>query len=213
MLNLAGIRKDYSKATLDITTVHPDPVIQFETWFQEVLDAAVLEPSAMALASVNKDGRPSLRIMLLKGIEEGKFIFYSNYKSRKGKELQINSACAATFFWPELERQVRIEGNAELLKRLATEEYFKTRPRDSQVAAWASPQSESIRDRKVLEDLIEQTEGKFKRYKVLPLPPHWGGYALSPLSVEFWQGRPSRLHDRILYTRKQNTWTIERLAP
>ena len=213
MLNLAGIRKDYLKATLDINAVHPDPVSQFDTWFQEALNAAVLEPSAMALASVNKDGWPSLRIMLLKGIEEGKFIFYSNYKSRKGKELQINPACAATFFWPELERQVRIEGNVELLKRPVTEEYFKTRPRDSQVSAWASPQSESIRDRKVLEDLIEQTEGKFKRYKVLPLPPHWGGYALSPLSVEFWQGRPSRLHDRILYTRKQNTWTIERLAP
>lgn len=213
MLNLAGIRKDYLKATLDINAVHPDPVSQFDTWFQEALNAAVLEPSAMALASVNKDGWPSLRIMLLKGIEEGKFIFYSNYKSRKGKELQINPACAATFFWPELERQVRIEGNVELLKRPVTEEYFKTRPRDSQVSAWASPQSESIRDRKVLEDLIEQTEGKFKRYEVLPLPPHWGGYALSPLSVEFWQGRPSRLHDRILYTRKQNTWTIERLAP
>lgn len=213
MLNFAGIRKDYLKATLDINAVHPDPVSQFDTWFQEALNAAVLEPSAMALASVNKDGWPSLRIMLLKGIEEGKFIFYSNYKSRKGKELQINPACAATFFWPELERQVRIEGNVELLKRPVTEEYFKTRPRDSQVSAWASPQSESIRDRKVLEDLIEQTEGKFKRYEVLPLPPHWGGYALSPLSVEFWQGRPSRLHDRILYTRKQNTWTIERLAP
>ncbi len=213
MVDLAGIRNEYSKATLDIHTVHPDPVKQFEIWFQEALDAAVLEPSAMALASVNKDGRPSLRIMLLKGIGEGKFIFYSNYKGRKGKELQINPACAATFFWPELERQVRIEGNVEPLKRLVSEEYFKSRPRNSQVAAWASPQSESIEDRKVLETLIKKVEQEFDGCETLPLPPDWGGYALDPLTIEFWQGRTNRLHDRIIYTKENSSWKTGRLAP
>lgn len=213
MLDLAGIRKEYSKATLDINTVHPDPVKQFETWFQEALDAAILEPSAMALASANKDGRPSLRIVLLKGIGEGKFIFYSNYKSRKGKELQINPACAATFFWPELERQVRIEGDVEPLKRPVSEEYFKTRPRNSQVAAWASPQSESIENRRMLETLIKRTEQKFEGCETLPLPPDWGGYALDPLTIEFWQGRTNRLHDRIIYTKENGSWKTGRLAP
>lgn len=214
MRDYAGIRSEYLRAELDIRFVLPNPVDQFKIWFEEVLNAGVQEPNAMTLASVSNHGKPSLRIVLLKGIEEKKFIFYTNYYSKKGRELENNSACAVNFFWPALERQVRIEGNAEPVRRMVSDEYYNSRPRNAQIGAWASPQSESIADRTRLEDLVKDVEDRFKDVERLPRPPHWGGYALDPLRIEFWQGRTSRLHDRIVYTKESNgLWSIDRLAP
>ena len=214
MRDYAGIRSEYLKAELDIRSVLPNPVDQFEIWFEEVLNAGVQEPNAMTLASVSNHGKPSLRIVLLKGIEEKKFIFYTNYNSKKGRELENNSACAVNFFWPALERQVRIEGNAEPVRHMVSDEYYNSRPRNAQIGAWASPQSESIADRARLENLVKDVEDKFKDVERLPRPPHWGGYALDPLRIEFWQGRTSRLHNRIVYTKEPNgSWSIDRLAP
>jgi pyridoxamine 5'-phosphate oxidase len=211
--NIAEIRKEYSKESLDVATVNADPVKQFENWFSEALNAAVIEPNAMNLATVNENGKPSSRIVLLKGVENGKFLFYSNYQSKKGKELDTNPACALTFFWPDLERQVRIEGIAERLDDAISETYFQSRPRSSQIGAWASPQSAILKDRAILDERVTQMEKKFEASKILPKPHQWGGYSVEPFLVEFWQGRPSRLHDRIQYAKVDNTWKIHRLAP
>jgi pyridoxamine 5'-phosphate oxidase len=211
--NIADIRKEYLRASLDVTTVNKDPITQFETWFYEAIKADVIEPNAMNLATVNEQGKPSSRIVLLKGIENRKFLFYSNYQSKKGKELDANSACALTFFWPDLERQVRIEGIAERVTAEVSEAYFQTRPRGSQVGAWASPQSSLVKDRSILEERFIQIEKKFEGVSVLPKPHQWGGYQVDAFLLEFWQGRASRLHDRIQFTRVDNVWNIHRLAP
>ena len=211
--NIADIRREYTQATLDVATVNPDPIAQFEQWFKEALNAAVVEPNAMNLATVNEDGMPSSRVVLLKGVENAKFLFYSNYHSKKGKELESNSACALTFFWPDLERQVRVEGAAERLDEKTSEAYFQSRPRSSQIGAWASPQSAPIKNRNILNERVLQMEKKFEGQKVLPKPHQWGGYQVSPFMIEFWQGRQSRLHDRILYTFMDGAWRIDRLAP
>jgi pyridoxamine 5'-phosphate oxidase len=211
--NIAEIRKDYVKASLDVSTVNVDPLIQFEQWFSEALDAKVIEPNAMTLSTVNENGRPTSRIVLLKGIENNKLIFYTNYQSKKGKELEANPSCALTFFWPDLERQVRVEGTAERVDPKISEAYFQTRPRGSQIGAWASPQSSIIKDRSILDARAEQMEKKFEGQQVLPKPHQWGGYAVDPFLLEFWQGRPSRLHDRIEYTKVDGVWKIHRLAP
>lgn len=213
MHNLAEIRKEYSKATLDITNVSNDPITQFNKWFDEAIKAKVLEPNAMSLATVSSDNRPSCRIVLLKGIEENKFLFYTNYQSHKGKELENNPVCALTFFWPELERQVRIEGIAGRVSENKSIEYFQSRPLDSQVSAWASPQSSIIQNRTILEDRVKQIEKKFEGNKVLPKPHQWGGYEVDPLLIEFWQGRESRLHDRLEYIKVDGSWQTHRLAP
>jgi pyridoxamine 5'-phosphate oxidase len=213
MHNLAEIRKEYSKATLDTTNVSSDPIHQFTKWFDEALEAKVLEPNAMSLATVSSDNRPSCRIVLLKGIEENKFLFYTNYQSHKGKELENNPVCALTFFWPELERQVRIEGVASRVSENKSIEYFRSRPIGSQVSAWASPQSAIIENRIILEDRARQIEKRFEGEKVLPKPQQWGGYEVDPLLIEFWQGRESRLHDRLEYVRIDGSWKIHRLAP
>lgn len=213
MNDLASIRKDYSKAALDAQSVSQDPITQFTKWFDEAIAAKVPEPNAMNLATINENGRPASRIVLLKGVEDHKFVFYTNYQSRKGKELDGNPACSLTFFWPELERQVRIEGVASRIDEKRSEKYFQSRPRDSQVGAWASPQSSLIADRSLLEERAKQIEAKFKGQDVLPKPNQWGGYEIDPLMIEFWQGRPSRLHDRILYTKDDGVWKINRLAP
>lgn len=213
MQNIADIRKDYTKASLDVTTVNADPVTQFEVWFGEALKAQIIEPNAMSLATVNREGRPSSRIVLLKGIENKRFLFYTNYQSRKGKELEDNAACALTFFWPELERQVRIEGIAERVDSKTSERYFQSRPRGSQVGAWSSPQSAIIKDRTILEERVAQIENKFLGLPVLPKPNQWGGFQVDPFLIEFWQGRASRLHDRIEYTKVDGTWKMHRLAP
>jgi pyridoxamine 5'-phosphate oxidase len=211
--NIAEIRKEYSKASLDVATVNSDPLKQFENWFSEALNAAVIEPNAMNLATVNENGKPSSRIVLLKGVENGRFVFYSNYQSKKGKELEVNPACALTFFWPDLERQVRIEGVAERLDDKISETYFQSRPRSSQIGAWSSPQSAILKDRSILDERVAQMEKKFEASGVLPKPHQWGGYSVDPFLIEFWQGRPSRLHDRIQYMKVDNAWQIHRLAP
>lgn len=213
MNDIASIRKEYAKAGLDIASVSQDPIHQFTTWFDEAISAQVPEPNAMNLATVNENGRPASRTVLLKGVENAKFVFYTNYQSRKGKELEGNPACALTFFWPELERQVRIEGVAARIDEKRSEKYFQSRPRASQIGAWASPQSTLIGDRSLLEERVKKLEEKFKGLEVLPKPNQWGGYEVDPLMIEFWQGRRSRLHDRILYTKDDGVWKINRLAP
>lgn len=213
MNDIASLRQEYSKASLDVKSVSQDPISQFTKWFEEAVTAKIPEPNAMNLATVNENGRPASRIVLLKGVEDYKFVFYTNYQSRKGKELDGNPACSLTFFWPELERQVRIEGVAARVDEKRSEKYFQSRPRGSQVGAWASPQSTLISDRALLEERAKQIEEKFKEQEVLPKPNQWGGYEIDPLMIEFWQGRPSRLHDRILYTRDESGWKINRLAP
>jgi pyridoxamine 5'-phosphate oxidase len=213
MKDLAHIRKDYSKATLDVKSVAKDPIQQFTHWFNEATTSEVPEPNAMTLSTVNEQGRPAARIVLLKGVENGKFVFYTNYQSRKGKELEQNPACSLTFFWSALERQVRIDGVATRIDAKRSEEYFQSRPRGSQIGAWASPQSTFIKDRGLLEARAQQIEEKFKGMAVLPKPHQWGGYEIDPFMIEFWQGRPSRLHDRIVYTKVDELWRIDRLAP
>lgn len=213
MTNLSSIRSEYAKANLDITSVDKDPIRQFTTWFDEALKSKVLEPNAMCLATVSADGRPSVRIVLLKGVEEGKFLFYTNYQSKKGVQLDMNPACASTFFWPELERQVRIEGTVERLRTEQSLMYFQSRPRGSQVGAWASPQSSVIADRSILEERLQAMDKKFEGLETLPKPQQWGGYAIDPLVMEFWQGRPNRLHDRIEFIKDNSQWRSHRLAP
>jgi len=213
MQNLADLRKDYSKASLDVSNVNPDPVVQFEKWFKEALESQLTEPNAMTLSTVNASGQPSGRIVLLKGIEAGKFVFFTNYQSSKGHDLEKNTGCALTFFWQELERQVRIEGVADRIDAKRSTEYFQSRPRGSQVGAWSSPQSTIIANRTILEERVQEIEKKFDGQSVLPKPHQWGGYAIEPLMVEFWQGRQSRLHDRIQYTKVDGVWQIHRLAP
>jgi len=213
MKDLASIRTEYTKATLDQHTIAPNPLDQFDAWFNEAVTAQVNEPTAMNLATVNVHGRPSSRVVLLKGIENGKFVFYTNYQSSKGHDLDQNPACALTFFWPELERQVRIEGITQRIDQKRSEEYFHSRPRGSQIGAWASPQSNPISGREILEERVKQLEERFKGQEVVPKPQQWGGYEVDALMLEFWQGRPSRLHDRILYAKTDNVWKVNRLAP
>ena len=213
MEHISNIRKDYSKSTLDIDTIGKDPVSQFEKWFQEALSSGIPEPNALTLSTVSEDGRPSGRIVLLKGVERGKFVFYSNYQSQKGKELDKNPACGLTFFWAELERQVRIEGIASRSDAMASEKYFQSRPRESQVGAWASPQSAIISNREILEERVKKIQEKFKGQEKLPKPNQWGGFEVEPLKIEFWQGRSNRLHDRIVFTKVDGAWQLHRLAP
>ncbi|MEM8900712.1 MAG: pyridoxamine 5'-phosphate oxidase [Bacteroidota bacterium] len=210
---IADIRKDYTLHELSESEVASDPITQFTGWFQEAVDAKVNEPNAMSLGTA-VDGQPSVRIVLLKGIDEKGFRFYTNYQSAKGEQLKQNPKAALTFFWPELERQVRIEGIAEKLPEEASDIYYNSRPKGSRVGAWSSPQSQVIPGREVLEERVEEYTQKFENTEEVPRPDFWGGYVLSPTMVEFWQGRPSRLHDRIRYRLSEdNSWIIERLAP
>lgn len=211
--NIADIRQDYKKDALSEKDVLSDPLKQFQKWFDEAIVSKVMEPNAMTLATVSESHMPSARIVLLKGIENDGFVFYTNYQSHKGIELAKNPQAALTFFWAELERQVRIQGIVEKVSKEQSEIYFKSRPKDSQIGAWSSPQSAVIVNRDILEARQAELTLKFKDDKVLPKPAQWGGYILKPLVIEFWQGRASRLHDRILYVLEKDKWVKKRLAP
>jgi pyridoxamine 5'-phosphate oxidase len=211
--DIQHIRSEYNTASLSETEANTDPIKQFDTWFKEALDAEVQEPTAMTLATATTDGRPSARIVLLKGFDSNGFVFYTNYLSRKGKEISKNPLGALLFFWGSMERQIRIEGTIEKISKEESERYFHSRPKDSQIGAVISPQSQEIPGRDALEQKWHETEAKYKD-KEVPKPAHWGGYILKPRLIEFWQGRPSRLHDRILYKKIDNkNWKKVRLAP
>jgi pyridoxamine 5'-phosphate oxidase len=210
---LQNLRQDYSAASLSEKDAGTNPIKQFDKWFNEALQAQATEPNAMTLATATPDGRPSARIVLLKGYDINGFAFYTNYLSRKGKELTKNPNAAIVFFWSELERQVRIEGTIEKLGKEQSEKYFHSRPVGSQIGALASPQSQEIDSREVLETKISQLEAEYAD-KEIPKPSYWGGYILKPRLIEFWQGRSNRLHDRIVYKKIDNkNWKKVRLAP
>lgn len=201
------------KVTLLEEDLDPDPFLQFNKWFAEASSAGLREPNAMTLATASADGMPSARVVLLKAVDRSGMVFYTNYDSRKGRELRDNPRAAATFYWPELERQVRIEGAVERTSREESEAYFHSRPHGSQLGALASRQSEIIRGRTELEARLAELEAKYAGTAV-PLPPAWGGYRLLPHSIEFWQARPNRLHDRLRYRKQPDgSWRIERLSP
>ena len=212
-MKLASIRKEYSLQSLEINQVAKDPFLQFSQWLKEAVEAEVLEVNAMCLSTVSKDGFPNSRVVLLKELDEG-FVFFTNYESAKGKELESNPKASLTFFWAEIERQVRIVGTVSKVSTEESDAYFLSRPYGSQLGAWASPQSQEIVSRDVIETNQKDLERKFTELAIIR-PPHWGGYRLVPHRVEFWQGRPSRLHDRICYEKVlgYSSWKVVRLAP
>ena len=212
-MDISNIRAEYSKKELRESNVASDPISQFKIWFGEALESEVAEPNAMHLATINSLNRPSGRVVLLKSFDATGFVFYTNYNSRKATEMAHNAFAAITFFWPELERQVRIEGLIQKNSEFESEKYFQERPRLSQIGAWASPQSQILPNRTVLEENFNSFQEKFGEGEI-PKPQHWGGYILKPDYFEYWQGRRSRLHDRIIYTpQPNNEWAIKRLAP
>lgn len=210
--NLQNLRQDYRVASLSENDVAANPFLQFKKWFSDAVEAQLYEPNVMTFATADSDGKPSARIVLLKGFDENGFVFYTNYESRKANDLVENPQAAAVFFWAELERQVRIEGIVSKIDKETSEAYFHSRPIGSQIGAIASPQSSVITDRKILEEKVLMLTAEYEG-KVIPKPDNWGGYLIEPKRIEFWQGRSSRLHDRITYDFIEGSWKISRLAP
>ena len=211
MTKLADLRKSYMKGSLSEEDVQANPIDQFNIWFDQARHAELPEPNAMTVASVDANGKPSARVVLIKEVTQAGFVFFTNYESRKGQALTTNPHAALLFFWPELERQVRVEGSVEKLSDQESDDYFHSRPLDSRIGAWASPQSRVIKGRTEL--VTKAAEYALKFALNPPRPPHWGGFRVKPEVLEFWQGRPSRLHDRIQYLKDNDAWTIQRLAP
>jgi pyridoxamine 5'-phosphate oxidase len=212
-MQIADMRKEYTWGDLSEADVDADPLRQFAKWFEQALAANLPEPNAMTLATATPDGQPSARVVLLKAFDASGFTFFTNYESRKGHELTANPRAALLFFWPQLQRQIRIEGTVERLSAAESDAYFQSRPLGSRLSAWASMQSEVIANRAVLEERMRELAQRFADGQV-PRPPYWGGYRVRPLSIEFWQGRPDRLHDRLRYQRLQPAgWRLERLSP
>ena len=209
---ISELRNEYTLNGLDRADVLPDPVAQFRVWFDAALQAKVPEPNAMHVSTVTNEGRPDGRIVLLKDVSDQGFTFYTNYESRKGRELTNHPFASLTFFYPELERQIRIEGRVEKVSNEDSDAYFSSRPRGSQIGAWVSHQSEVIGSREVLGNRQRELETQFAG-QAIPRPPYWGGFRVVPDAIEFWQGRPSRLHDRIRYSKVEGAWIIERLSP
>ena len=210
--DLAALRQNYSRSELDETSVAADPSEQFVAWMNDALETGITEPTAMTLLTVAADGSPSSRIVLLKGADTDGFVFFTNYESQKGRELASNPHAVIHFFWPDLERQVNVSGTVERISVEESDDYFATRPFESRIGAWASHQSETIASRMILDARVNELSKKYAAGDV-PRPPHWGGFRLTPGRFEFWQGRPSRLHDRICYHRHNGGWKITRLSP
>ncbi len=212
--DVADLRRDYHLQELSETEADLDPIAQFANWFETAIKAQVPDPNGMTLATVGLTGKPASRVVLLKGFDRQGFVFYTNYHSRKSQELEAHPWAALNFWWVALERQVRIEGRAEKVSAVESDAYFHSRPRDSQLGAWASPQSEVISDRQVLEQSLFDLEEKYAGQELIPRPDHWGGWRIVPEAIEFWQGRSSRLHDRLLYQlQTDGTWLRSRLSP
>ena len=211
-LDLGGLREEYGRGGLDVPDLADDPIEMFERWLRQAIDAGVHEPNAMVLATATTDGRPSSRMVLLKGVGPDGFVFFTNHASRKGDELAANPLCALLFPWHPLERQVRVEGVASVLDDDEVATYFHSRPRGAQLGAWSSQQSRPVASRAELAETYAAVEERFATGEV-PVPPTWGGYRVRPEVVEFWQGRPSRMHDRLVYRRSGDGWAVERLAP
>lgn len=213
-MDISALRQEYALHEFDENIAHIDPFQQFKTWFEEALLSQLPEPNAFTLSTLDENEFPTGRVVLLKELTEEGFVFYTNYQSDKAKEIEKNPNVSATFLWLELQRQVRIQGVTKKTDRKSAEEYFKSRPRESQLGAWASPQSNILESRAALDELMQTCRAKFEGQETLPLPDHWGGFVIEPTTIEFWQGRRSRLHDRIKYHKlNASEWKISRLAP
>lgn len=211
-IDIAGLRENYTRGGLREKDLTEDPILLFRKWIEEAVESKASEPNAMSLATVSEDGTPNSRIVLLKGVGDRTIRFYSNYTSRKGRDLKVNPFAAVSFWWPELERQVRIKGSIKKVSREESDAYFQSRPRESQLGAWASSQSSAVANRDQLKEEYDKISKRFKN-ATIPTPDFWGGYDIYINEIEFWQGRPSRLHDRILFSFEQNEWNYKRLQP